>query len=567
MAKKKKRAKKKQVQNRNQGQQTPQTRKTPQTAGTEKRKEPELFPLGGAPAGPAEPQRKGKNGNPPEAAGKPKGEKPREPEIFPLMGRAPEPQDKKPQEEKPQEASFSWKRAGKIAAAGAAGLLAVVYIGGMVYLRDKFQPNTVINGIDVSLDTVEEAENKIANLVEKYRITLVERGGSKETITAEQLGYRYVSKGEAQDFQRSQKLYLWPVSLWQDSIFHFMSGTSFEEDLLEKTVDGLRCFDKKVETAPRNAYLKFNGEIYEMIKETQGKKVRKKKMIKALSQAVKEGQVQLNLEEAGCYFKPKITEKNRLLNKKMRNLNAYARTRIVYKFGTEQELLDGRTICQWLTCDDQGNVTLEEEKVVQYVGKLAEKYDTGGKPREFVTHGGSTVQVKGGSYGWVIDQETEAAELTEWIRRGTRRTRVPVYAKTAVSRENSDLGDSYVEVDLSGQHLWMYVDGEEIVSTDVVSGTYTNPSRCTPSGTYTLYYKKSPAVLRSNAPGDSYESPVSYWMPFNGGIGLHDANWRGSFGGSIYKYSGSHGCINLPTGAAREIYQNIYAGMPIICYY
>lgn len=388
MAKKKKRAKKKQVQNRNQGQQTPQTRKTPQTAGTEKRKEPELFPLGGAPAGPAEPQRKGKNGNPPEAAGKPKGEKPREPEIFPLMGRAPEPQDKKPQEEKPQEASFSWKRAGKIAAAGAAGLLAVVYIGGMVYLRDKFQPNTVINGIDVSLDTVEEAENKIANLVEKYRITLVERGGSKETITAEQLGYRYVSKGEAQDFQRSQKLYLWPVSLWQDSIFHFMSGTSFEEDLLEKTVDGLRCFDKKVETAPRNAYLKFNGEIYEMIKETQGKKVRKKKMIKALSQAVKEGQVQLNLEEAGCYFKPKITEKNRLLNKKMRNLNAYARTRIVYKFGTEQELLDGRTICQWLTCDDQGNVTLEEEKVVQYVGKLAEKYDTGGKPREFVTHGG-----------------------------------------------------------------------------------------------------------------------------------------------------------------------------------
>ena len=55
-------------------------------------------------------------------------------------------------------------------------------------------------------------------------------------------------------------------------------------------------------------------------------------------------------------------------------------------------------------------------------------------------------------------------------------------------------------------------------------------------------------------------------MPFNGGIGMHDATWRSSFGGTIYKTGGSHGCINLPHSVAKKIYENIQAGMPVICY-
>lgn len=89
----------------------------------------------------------------------------------------------------------------------------------------------------------------------------------------------------------------------------------------------------------------------------------------------------------------------------------------------------------------------------------------------------------------------------------------------------------------------------------------------TPGGTYSLYYKVSPYVLTSTTPGDSYEEPVTYWMPFNGGIGFHDAPWRGSFGGNLYITGGSHGCINLPMQAAATMYQNIYAGFPVICFY
>ena len=43
--------------------------------------------------------------------------------------------------------------------------------------------------------------------------------------------------------------------------------------------------------------------------------------------------------------------------------------------------------------------------------------------------------------------------------------------------------------------------------------------------------------------------------------------WRDKFGGDIYYSGGSHGCVNLPYQKAAVIYENIYAGMPVICYY
>jgi len=55
-------------------------------------------------------------------------------------------------------------------------------------------------------------------------------------------------------------------------------------------------------------------------------------------------------------------------------------------------------------------------------------------------------------------------------------------------------------------------------------------------------------------------------MPFNGGVGLHDASWRSTFGGKIYVTGGSHGCINLPRSAAETIYNNISAGTPVLVY-
>lgn len=266
----------------------------------------------------------------------------------------------------------------------------------------------------------------------------------------------------------------------------------------------------------------------------------------------------------GEYYLNALPGQTRAVDDVLKKISKYCSTRVEYQFGSQTEVLDGTTIVGWIRYDSAtSTIYLEREEISRYIAELAEKYDTYQKPREFQTSAGDWVTVTGGSYGWLLDQEKETQVLEHLIRSGANRSRIPGFAQTAAGWSHSDLGDTYVEVDLTNQHMWLYVDGIQEVSADCVTGTYTDEGRKTPQGTYTIYSMMSPAVLK----GPDWNSPVSYWMPFNGGIGLHDASWRSSFGGDIFLYSGSHGCVNLPLDAARTVYQYAYTGMPVICYY
>ena len=126
-----------------------------------------------------------------------------------------------------------------------------------------------------------------------------------------------------------------------------------------------------------------------------------------------------------------------------------------------------------------------------------------------------------------------------------------------------DLAGNYIEVSLDSQHLWLYKDGALVTETDIVSGAPT-PERETYRGAWPIAYKASPFTLSSEEYG--YAETVKYWMPFAGDVGMHDASWRKSFGGNIYKTNGSHGCINLPTSVAKTIYNTIEKGWPVLVY-
>ncbi|MGV2686707.1 L,D-transpeptidase family protein, partial [Clostridium perfringens] len=106
----------------------------------------------------------------------------------------------------------------------------------------------------------------------------------------------------------------------------------------------------------------------------------------------------------------------------------------------------------------------------------------------------------------------------------------------------NDIGNTYVEVNITRQHVWFYKDGTLITQGDVVTGD-PGKGHSTQLGTYMLNYKQKEATLR----GNNYEAKVVYWMPLNGNIGNHDASWRYSFGGNIYKNNGTHGCVNSPS--------------------
>ena len=138
----------------------------------------------------------------------------------------------------------------------------------------------------------------------------------------------------------------------------------------------------------------------------------------------------------------------------------------------------------------------------------------------------------------------------------------PAYYQTAAAHGKDDIGNTYVEIDLTGQHMWFYKNGLLITQGDVVTGTYGSDKTRTPVGIYKIDYKDRNATLK----GEDYAAPVDFWLPFNGGIGIHDASWRDKFGGELYKTGGSHGCINTPYDVAKTIFDNIETGTPVVCY-
>ncbi len=120
-----------------------------------------------------------------------------------------------------------------------------------------------------------------------------------------------------------------------------------------------------------------------------------------------------------------------------------------------------------------------------------------------------------------------------------------------------DLDDIFVVVDISDQTATLYKDGEEKLTSPVVTGKNSTP---TSKGLFEIFEISHNRYLV----GPGYRSYVHVMMKFNGGQGLHDAPWRGEFGGEIYKYSGSHGCVNMPYDAAMEISENVNYGTKVL---
>lgn len=240
---------------------------------------------------------------------------------------------------------------------------------------------------------------------------------------------------------------------------------------------------------------------------------------------------------------------------------AYRRMQLSITINGETKTLTAAELAERITETEDHLLTITDV-LRNWAQELADQYDTVGHPRLFRSTGGSEFTLYKGSYGYRLNVEETAAVMREAIRTNRAVQVEPVwFSKGRSFTRGDDIGDSYVEIDLTNQKVWLYKNGEQLLSSDCVMGTY-GTDRQTPGGVYSIYYKQSPDVLE----GEGYSSWVQYWMPFNGGIGLHDANWRSSFGGDIFRSNGSHGCINLPTWAAEVIYENTYIGYPVVCY-
>ncbi len=445
---------------------------------------------------------------------------------------------------------------------------AVIYVGGALHYSDKFFNGTRINGVSCANKTIDEVKEILQERVEDYELTIkfmdAEDGRAVvETITGKDLGIKYTDDGGVDDLLEAQNPWKWIISFTQIDKFEVDTTYTYKENMIDVLLWDMEYYREENQVQSQDAYLKDCGTYYEIVPEVMGNALDSEKVKALVVSAIEEGTTEVDLVASECYKVPAVYQDDETLNSDMNQLNLLLKTNITYDFDDRTEVVDAAVVREWIYKDADGIWQVNEDKAGEYVQELKNKYDTFGRKRQFKTSLGKTVTLKGGDYGWAMKKQSTVNELIAAIKEGKQATMEPVYLYKGKSRATNDLGGTYVEISIDDQRMWCYKDGKLIVDTPVVTGDMSKEDRATPKGgVWAIDAKQTDRILR----GEGYASHVDFWMPFNGGVGIHDASWRSKFGGEIYLTNGSHGCINTPFENAKKIYEAVSIGTAVVVY-
>lgn len=454
-------------------------------------------------------------------------------------------------------------------------VLLIVYLAGMLYYNDKFLNGTMVNGSDVGGMTLQKANDQLSKKVNGQSLKLIFNDGQSEVLQSAQLGVSYNKDNSLNQLMKNQNKWAWFIGFFKNEKNTLTDLIQISDENLTNGIASMEHAKEENQIAPTDAYIQYKDGSFSIIEETLGSKFNIEELVKNIKVALSEGKQQLDVTKANGYVKPQVYKDDQDLNNQLKAANEYCLSAITYTTPKGKEIaLDGSTLITWLSKQDDGSYTKDEsvfkEKLTAFVKELASQYNSIGATRTFTGKDGQSHTVSGGTYGFRVSTDSEVSALLKMINENkSENNRIPEHTGQLPSGENGGLGTTYLEINITKQHLWFVKDGSVVLESDFVSGKESDPTRLTPSGTYYIYNKERNRVLRGTKQPNGkyeYESPVSYWMPFNKGIGIHDASWRSTFGRDIYINSGSHGCINLPTGFAGSLYSQIYVNLPVVVY-
>ena len=432
-------------------------------------------------------------------------------------------------------------------------VLLIVYLAGMLYYNDKFLNGTMVNGSDVGGMTLQKANDQLSKKVNGQSLKLIFNDGQSEVLQSAQLGVSYNKDNSLNQLMKNQNKWAWFIGFFKNEKNTLTDLIQISDENLTNGIASMEHAKEENQIAPTDAYIQYKDGSFSIIEETLGSKFNIEELVKNIKVALSEGKQQLDVTKANGYVKPQVYKDDQDLNNQLKAANEYCLSAITYTTPKGKEIaLDGSTLITWLSKQDDGSYTKDEsvfkEKLTAFVKELASQYNSIGATRTFTGKDGQSHTVSGGTYGFRVSTDSEVSALLKMINENkSENNRIPEHTGQLPSGENGGLGTTYLEINITKQHLWFVKDGSVVLESDFVSGKESDPTRLTPSGTYYIYNKERNRVLRGTKQPNGkyeYESPVSYWMPFNKGIGLHDASWRSTFGRDIYINSGSHGCIN-----------------------
>lgn len=455
-----------------------------------------------------------------------------------------------------------------------AGVLAVVYLAGVVAFSFLFLPNTTIGGNDISLKTSDDVRILLDDAAESYAFA-VEGQGISLAMTSREAGIVYETDAILSEMHARESAWKWPYEVFQQHDMADCAAISYENSALEDALRAAAAEVNETATPPIDATIGYDAEAGKMVvvPEQYGTLVDADKLIAYVKVQNNELNEKIELPQE-VLATAELTQDDERLARAAETANSYLTVDVnLIMNGQAAAAVNPETMSSWITLSENLEAVLDETLMTDWVTQTAAACTTTGSQRAYTRPDGKQVTVEGGDYGWTVDEEALLALVTEAVQSGQQGDVEMPLSQTAQAFNGygaADWGARYVDIDLSEQHAYFYDEsGSLIWESDVVTGG-PGAGRATPTGVWDLNSNNGRTTLVGRKADGSvdYETPVSYWMPFvRQSIGLHDANWRGSFGGSIYTYSGSHGCVNLPVSKAKELHSLIEVGDVVITHW
>lgn len=443
--------------------------------------------------------------------------------------------------------------------------------------KDSFYNKTYINNVNVSNTNVDIAQTLIKDSVLKKDFLIKSNGEEVAKINLEKdLNAQIKFDSELQRILIEEKSLTFKDKLQKKKEYTINLDIDIKEDTLKKVINEFDFSKGENQVDPQNAYIDFLTQEckYQIIPEVIGTKLDETKLYQLILDKLTENIYEIDLVKDDIATIPDVLASDKDLIETCEEANKYLETVITYQVESDEpEILDKTTIQDFFSISEDNVLSIEYENIEEYVNYLESKFGTSGGTRTFESTKRGSVVIAGGDYGFLIDKDAEIEEIVSNMKDGKTIEREPCFTQKAMESETEteDIGKSYIEIDLTNQHLWFYLDGEMLIESDCITGLESEESDeySTPPGVYSLKTPEEDYIVKSKKQEDGTyeeEQPVNYWLPFNKELGLHDASWRATFGGDIYKTNGSYGCIELPENIAKTIFEKAKEGIPVVIY-
>lgn len=441
-------------------------------------------------------------------------------------------------------------------------------IGVISYFQaTQFNANVMINDIKVGGLTADQALKKLKTSELKNAVFV----GQQQLLDEKDTQMGFTDK----DLPRVKKLFksqwtLFPSSKEKKYSLIPEDLDQYRSQTMKKLVEEkLNAMNKDLK-APQDAQARLEQGKIVFSPSVDGEQYDVASLLKDYQKQKYSSEIHLN----PVYIQPN-KEDSPVVKNQEKKLQEFLQQTVNFKVQDKVYSLKASELVQNASLSKDLQITIEASTIQNKIEEINNTQSTLNKNFTFKTHSGSVISVKGQGFGWALKVEDEAARVLEAFQKGEASIDASnLYGNgwdwTPIGYErttNNGIGDTYAEVSIAEQRIWIYKNGQLVVTTNVVTGKRSTGEDTHP-GVWYILYKKSPSILRGTAVGKgSYEQPVNYWAPFtNDGQGFHDAGWRTNWASNAYQTAGSAGCVNVPPSVMASIYNNLSQYDPVVIY-